>query len=56
MRLRPSPCRKAYRLGKFLQDVNSLRRMRLGGNSLALLELVAYAGEGTYYFLDQFLW
>jgi hypothetical protein len=49
-------CRKAYRLGKFLQDVNSLRRMQLGGNSLALLELVAYAGEGTYYFLDQFLW
>eukprot|EP00882_Tetradesmus_deserticola_P016822 GHRQ01017987.1.p1 GENE.GHRQ01017987.1~~GHRQ01017987.1.p1 ORF type:complete len:219 (+),score=79.11 GHRQ01017987.1:208-864(+) len=48
--------RKAYRLGKFLQDVNSLRRMRLGGNSLALLELLAYAGEGTYYFLDQFLW
>ncbi|KAF6260492.1 peroxisomal biogenesis factor 11 [Scenedesmus sp. NREL 46B-D3] len=48
--------RKAYRLGKFLQDVNSLRRMQLHGNSLALLEVMAYAGEGGYYFLDQFLW
>lgn len=49
--------RKAYRLGKFLQDVNSVRKMKAWTNSsLALLELVAYAGEGTYYFLDQFLW
>ncbi|WIA29960.1 hypothetical protein OEZ86_000058 [Tetradesmus obliquus] len=48
--------RKAYRLGKFLQGVDSLRRMRLRCSSLALLQLVAYAGEGTYYFLDQFLW
>lgn len=49
-------CRKAYRLGKFLQGLDALRRMRLRCSSLALLELVAYAGEGTYYFLDQFLW
>eukprot|EP00878_Enallax_costatus_P031889 GHUV01034948.1.p1 GENE.GHUV01034948.1~~GHUV01034948.1.p1 ORF type:complete len:185 (+),score=35.27 GHUV01034948.1:287-841(+) len=49
--------RKAYRLGKFLQDVNSARKMKAWtSSSLALLELVAYAGEGTYYFLDQFLW
>eukprot|EP00878_Enallax_costatus_P026434 GHUV01028367.1.p1 GENE.GHUV01028367.1~~GHUV01028367.1.p1 ORF type:complete len:229 (+),score=55.22 GHUV01028367.1:247-933(+) len=52
-----SCCRKAYRLGKFLQDVNSARKMKAWtSSSLALLELVAYAGEGTYYFLDQFLW
>jgi len=49
-------CRKAYRLGKFLQDVNGLRRVRLHGGHLALLELVVYCGEGTYYFLDQFTW
>lgn len=48
--------RKAYRLGKFLQDVNGLRRVRLHGGHLALLELVVYCGEGTYYFLDQFTW
>ena len=53
--------RKAYRLGKFLQDVNGLRRVRLAGSApnsshLALLELVVYLGEGTYYFLDQFTW
>ncbi|KAF8069640.1 PEX11A [Scenedesmus sp. PABB004] len=51
--------RKAYRLGKFLQGVNGLRRVRLGrgaGDVLALAEAVALAGEGTYYFLDQFIW
>lgn len=49
-------CRKAYRLGKFLQDVNGARKMKAWSSSWALLELMAYAGEGTYYFLDQFLW
>eukprot|EP00879_Flechtneria_rotunda_P005159 GHRR01005441.1.p1 GENE.GHRR01005441.1~~GHRR01005441.1.p1 ORF type:complete len:244 (+),score=99.20 GHRR01005441.1:182-913(+) len=48
--------RKAYRLGKFLQDVNGLRRIEFQGNSLELLEVLAYTGEGMYYFLDQFLW
>lgn len=48
--------RKAYRLGKFLQDVNGLRRVRLAGGHLALLEVVVYLGEGLYYFLDQFTW
>lgn len=49
-------CRKAYRLGKFLQDVNGLRKVKLSAGHLALLELVVYLGEGTYYFLDQFTW
>jgi hypothetical protein len=48
--------RKAYRLGKFLQDVNGLRKVRLASGHLAVLELVVYLGEGTYYFLDQFTW
>lgn len=48
-------CRKAFRLGKFLQDVNALRHSRTTGY-LALLELVAYGGEGTYYFIEQLTW
>lgn len=52
----PTTHRKAYRLGKFLQDVNGLRRVRLAGGHLALLEAVVYLGEGLYYFLDQFTW
>lgn len=52
----PQLHRKAYRLGKFLQDVNGLRKVQLGGGHLALLELLVYLGEGTYYFLDQFTW
>ena len=49
------PNRKAFRLGKFLQDVNGLRRSRSLGY-MALLELVAYGGEGVYYFLEQLSW
>jgi len=48
-------CRKAFRLGKFLQDVNALRHSRTTG-LLALLELVAYGGEGVYYFIEQLAW
>eukprot|EP00775_Hariotina_reticulata_P012699 gene12699-12830_t len=48
--------RKAYRLGKFLQDVNGLRKLKLSNNPLAVLELITYTGEGTYYFLDQLIW
>jgi hypothetical protein len=36
--------------------VNGLRKVKLSGGHLALLELVVYMGEGTYYFLDQFTW
>ncbi|KAI8476804.1 MAG: peroxisomal biogenesis factor 11 [Monoraphidium minutum] len=54
--------RKAYRLGKFLQNVNGLRRSAVWGAPcrrdalLGALEAVTYAGEGVYYFLDQFIW
>ncbi|GBF91823.1 hypothetical protein Rsub_04928 [Raphidocelis subcapitata] len=57
--------RKAYRLGKFLQNVHGLRNASLwaaaaGGSRadvvLGALEVVTYAGEGVYYFLDQFIW
>jgi hypothetical protein len=51
----PLPCRKAYRLGKFLQHVNSLRRTQLS-NRASLLEVIATAGDGLYYFLDQYNW
>eukprot|EP00850_Spirogloea_muscicola_P017044 SM000142S00558 [mRNA] locus=s142:318880:320429:- [translate_table: standard] len=47
--------RKAFRLGKFLQDVNVLRRTRLATRD-GLLELVASGGEGLYYFVEQFVW
>jgi hypothetical protein len=62
----PNPDRrKAYRLGKFLQNVHGLRNASLwtaaGGGSrtevaLGVLEVVTFVGEGVYYFLDQFLW
>mmetsp|Transcript_18149 Transcript_18149/g.33167 ORF Transcript_18149/g.33167 Transcript_18149/m.33167 type:complete len:234 (-) Transcript_18149:574-1275(-) len=50
-----SVSRKAYRLGKFLQCVNSAR----GRNDTGLLYamgMVADIGEGFYLFLDQILW
>eukprot|EP00955_Chlamydomonas_euryale_P059100 357281-Chlamydomonas_euryale.AAC.19 len=39
-------CRKAFRLGKFLKDVDSLRKSRATGY-LYLLEALAYGGEGV---------
>lgn len=60
------PRRKAYRLGKFLQNVHGLRQSALwrgdalrGGRTDALLgflEVVTVTGEGVYYFIDQFIW
>lgn len=47
--------RKAYRLGKFLQNVAAARKVQTQ-HSHALLELVANAGECIYYFVDQFQW
>jgi hypothetical protein len=47
--------RKAFRLGKFLQDVNSLRKSRATGH-VYLLEALAYSGEGVYYFIEQGVW
>ncbi|GFH13439.1 uncharacterized protein HaLaN_09325 [Haematococcus lacustris] len=46
---------KAFRLGKFLQDLNNLRKSRATG-ATAILELVAYGGEGIYYFIEQMVW
>ncbi|CAG7896898.1 unnamed protein product [Brassica rapa] len=50
--------RKAFRLGKFVQDINSLRasRWRDSNRGLALLPILAYGGEGVYYFVEQFVW
>ncbi|XP_008807760.1 peroxisomal membrane protein 11-3-like [Phoenix dactylifera] len=49
--------RKAFRLGKFVQDVNAFRSAD-GSPSSAdlLLAAVAYGGEGLYYFVEQFVW
>lgn len=50
--------RKAFRLGKFVQDVNALRSSAVSSRSAAdrLLAVVAYGGEGVYYFVEQFVW
>ncbi|XP_051181632.1 peroxisomal membrane protein 11-3 [Lolium perenne] len=44
--------RKAFRLGKFVQDVNAFR----AAAAAPPLVLLAYGGEGVYYFLEQFVW
>jgi hypothetical protein len=46
--------RKAFRLGKFVQDVNALRAHP--DPLPPLIVLLAYGGEGVYYFLEQFVW
>ncbi|XP_010543082.1 PREDICTED: peroxisomal membrane protein 11A isoform X2 [Tarenaya hassleriana] len=48
--------RKAFRLGKFVQDVNALRSSRWDSNHEVLFSIVAYGGEGLYYFVEQFIW
>ncbi|KAF3790669.1 Peroxisomal membrane protein 11A [Nymphaea thermarum] len=47
--------RKAFRLGKFVQDLNALKRTRLDSGK-GVLGLIAYGGEGAYYFVEQFVW
>ncbi|KAK9827541.1 hypothetical protein WJX74_009437 [Apatococcus lobatus] len=47
--------RKAYRLGKFLADINSLRKSNAAPH-LYWLEIIANGGEGCYYFLEQLTW
>eukprot|EP00884_Botryococcus_braunii_P002385 jgi/Botrbrau1/12147/Bobra.0186s0059.2 len=47
--------RKAYRLGKFLQDVNDIRKTP-STTRTAMLEMIASGGEGVYYFVEQFTW
>ncbi|MEW5306087.1 MAG: hypothetical protein WDW38_010024 [Sanguina aurantia] len=48
--------RKAFRLGKFLQDINNIRKCPATDPNMFFLELVANGGEGIYYFLEQFAW
>ncbi|CAK9312637.1 unnamed protein product [Citrullus colocynthis] len=48
--------RKAFRLGKFIQDLNALRNSHFESTQEFLLAFLAYAGEGFYYFVEQFIW
>ncbi|KAL2927507.1 Peroxisomal membrane protein 11A [Bienertia sinuspersici] len=51
--------RKAFRLGKFIQNVNALRsaaREENRSNQFIILSLLAYGGEGLYYFVEQIVW
>lgn len=48
--------RKAFRLGKFIQDINALRNSNFNSHQQILLSLIAYVGEGFYYFIEQFVW
>jgi hypothetical protein len=47
--------RKAYRLGKFLQNVNAIRKRPIT-TPHAKLEWLANGGEAVYYFTEQFQW
>lgn len=40
---------------RFLQDVNALRKTKAKGLPW-VLELIAYSGEGIYYFIEQLVW
>lgn len=48
--------RKAFRLGKFVQDVNALRSSSFDSKEDLILSCIAYGGEGLYYFVEQFIW
>lgn len=48
--------RKAFRLGKFVQDVNALRSANISSKEDLVLSILAYGGEGIYYFVEQFVW
>lgn len=48
--------RKAFRLGKFVQDVNALRASRFDSPEDLALSAIAYGGEGIYFFVEQFVW
>jgi Peroxisomal biogenesis factor 11 (PEX11) len=47
--------RKALRLGKWLGNVEKINSLHLSG-PYDVLQLIAYGGEGVYYFIDQFIW
>ncbi|XP_052188556.1 peroxisomal membrane protein 11A [Diospyros lotus] len=48
--------RKAFRLGKFVQDLNALRCSSFDSTHELVLSMIAYGGEGLYYFIEQFVW
>ncbi|KAL3845218.1 hypothetical protein ACJIZ3_002621 [Penstemon smallii] len=50
--------RKAFRLGKFVQDINALRTTtdHTDSNLNLILSIIAYGGEGLYFFIEQFVW
>ncbi|PON40456.1 Peroxisomal biogenesis factor, partial [Parasponia andersonii] len=48
--------RKAFRLGKFVQDVNALRSSQFDSKQDLAFSVIAYGGEGLYYFVEQFIW
>jgi len=47
--------RKAYRLGKWLQNVNKVRKQPVK-TRMGVLEVVSNGGEAVYYFVEQFTW
>ncbi|XP_043712124.1 peroxisomal membrane protein 11A-like [Telopea speciosissima] len=48
--------RKAFRLGKFVQDLNALRNASVDSDQELFLTVLAYGGEGLYYFVEQIVW
>ncbi|KAB1220544.1 Peroxisomal membrane protein 11A [Morella rubra] len=48
--------RKAFRLGKFVQDLNALRNTHFHSRQELVLSIISYGGEGLYYFVEQFVW
>ncbi|KAG9138598.1 hypothetical protein Leryth_012938 [Lithospermum erythrorhizon] len=48
--------RKALRLGKFIQDINAFRSSEFCCFQELIIFVVAYGGEGLYYFVEQFVW
>ena len=47
--------RKAYRLGKWLADLNALRNTPVL-TKMGAFELLSNGGEGVYYFVEQLTW
>lgn len=47
--------RKAFKLGKFLQNVQSFQELSMS-SECSTLSLFSAASEGLYYFIEQFVW
>ncbi|KAK9108802.1 hypothetical protein Sjap_016862 [Stephania japonica] len=49
--------RQALHLGKFIEDLNKLRKLEFGCNQEVMaLTLMAHGGSGLHLFLEQFVW